>query len=100
MSVFNHFDIARLRTLLQDDFLGHPLEVDRSAMIPNLRQKECLEQSLMALHRAKELLESGSYTELVSLEIQAAKKQLNSVLGLEADQDLLDSIFSQFCIGK
>jgi len=100
MSVFNHFDIERLRTLLQDDFLGQPLEVDRSAMIPNLRQKECLEKSLMALHRAKELLESGSYTELVSLEIQAAKKQLNSVLGLEADQDLLDSIFSQFCIGK
>lgn len=100
MSVFKQLDIDRLRTFLRDAFLRQPLEMNRSAMIPNLRQKGCLEQSLRALLRAKELLEAGSYNELVSLEIQVAKKQLNSLLGLDIDQDLLENIFSQFCIGK
>lgn len=100
MSVFNQSDLEQLRSFLRNTFLGQPLELSCSAMVPNLRQKECLEQSLKALLRAEELLQTGSYKELVTLEIQAAKKQLNSVLGLETDQDVLDNIFSRFCVGK
>ena len=100
MSVFNPSDIERLRSLLSDSFLRRPLDVNRSGLIPNLRQKQCLEHCLTALLRAKELLETGSYKELVSLELQAAKQQLSSMLGLDVDRDLLDNIFSRFCIGK
>ncbi|MHC1725595.1 MAG: hypothetical protein AB9866_06225 [Syntrophobacteraceae bacterium] len=77
-----------------------PIEHCRSEIVPNMRQKECLENSWYALCRAEELLGSAAYGELVSLELQTARKQLEAILGWESDNDLLDRIFSQFCIGK
>ncbi|MEN6437713.1 MAG: tRNA uridine-5-carboxymethylaminomethyl(34) synthesis GTPase MnmE [Syntrophobacter sp.] len=100
LSVKNTSDIDRLKTYLAESFLMHPLEHCRSEIIPNLRQKECLEGARDALLRAEELLVSASYDELVTLEFQAARKQLESILGWESDGELLDRIFSQFCIGK
>lgn len=100
LSVFDLAHIEILRDYLTDTFLRSPLEMNRSALIPNLRHKERFEQALASLLRARELVEEGSYTELISLEIHSARKHLDTVLGLEGDEDLLDSIFSNFCIGK
>lgn len=100
MSALDPKDIVRLRDHLQESFLRRPLEMSRSALVPNLRHKNCLEQSLEALMRCKQLLESKSFPELVSLELHSARRQLDLLLGLEVEEDLLDSIFSQFCIGK
>lgn len=100
LSVFDPVHVEKLREYLTNTFLRRPLEINRSAMIPNLRHKACFEQALASLLRARELVEDGSYTELVSLEIHSARKNLDTVLGLEADEGLLDSIFSNFCIGK
>jgi len=50
--------------------------------------------------RAEELLISDAYGELVSLEIEGARRQLEAVLGWENDGELLDKIFTQFCVGK
>lgn len=100
LSVKNSSDIDRLKTYLTQSFLMTPLQHCRSEIIPNLRQKECLEGARNALLRAEELLVSASYDELVTLEFQSARKQLESILGWESDGDLLDRIFSRFCIGK
>jgi tRNA U34 5-carboxymethylaminomethyl modifying GTPase MnmE/TrmE len=50
--------------------------------------------------RAEELLGSNAYGELVSIEIEGARRQLEAVLGWENDGELLDRVFSQFCVGK
>lgn len=100
LSVFDPFRLEELRGYLSDTFLRRPLAVNRSAIVSNLRHRLCFESALASLLRASQLAESGGYTELISLEILAARKELDSVLGLEADEDLLDTIFSNFCIGK
>lgn len=100
LSVKNPTDIDRLKTYMAEAFIMRPLEHCRSEIVPNTRQKECLENSWSALRRAEELLGSAAYGELVSLELQTARKQLDAILGWENDNDLLDRIFSQFCIGK
>jgi tRNA modification GTPase len=100
LSVLNPSDVERLRNHLIESYLRTPLEMDRSAIIPNLRQKGCLERALNALHRAEELLGKKEYPELVALEFQTARQELESIVGWNAGEDLLDRIFSQFCIGK
>jgi tRNA U34 5-carboxymethylaminomethyl modifying GTPase MnmE/TrmE len=55
---------------------------------------------MSALLRAEELLRSNAYGELVSLEIEGARRQLDSILGWENDGELLDRVFLQFCVGK
>ena len=100
LSVKNPSDIERLKNYMAEAFIMRPLQRCRSQIVPNMRQKECLENAMSALMRAEQLLSSNAYGELVSLEIEGARRQLEAVLGWENDDELLDKIFSQFCIGK
>jgi tRNA modification GTPase len=100
LSALNSSDIERLREQLSESFLKQPLESCNATLISNLRQRDCLERAMDALLRGKELLLAGGYGELVTEEIHLARQQLESVLGWNEDEDLLDRIFSQFCIGK
>jgi tRNA modification GTPase len=100
ISALNPRDIDTLKSYLRVTFLQQPLETSGSAIIPNLRQKTCLEEAHGALARAMRLLRSGDFPELAALEFQAAQEQFDMLLGSAADEELLDQIFSQFCIGK
>lgn len=100
LSVLNPQDIERLREILAQETLRRPLDAPRSVFIPNVRQKECLEQALVSLLRARDLLAAQAPMELACIELRSARRQLEAILGLEYEDDLLDRIFSQFCIGK
>jgi tRNA modification GTPase len=100
LSVFDPSHIQRVKDYLSRAFLRQPLEMSRSMIVTNLRHKERLELAVASLCRAKELLTQGAYTELVSLELRSARQHLDAVLGGGGDDELLDRIFSKFCIGK
>ncbi|MGC9964035.1 MAG: tRNA uridine-5-carboxymethylaminomethyl(34) synthesis GTPase MnmE [Syntrophobacteraceae bacterium] len=100
LSVKNPSDIERLKTYLAEVFIMRPVENCRSEIVPNIRQKECLENAMSALLRAEQLLGSNAYGELVSIEIESARRQLEAILGWENDGELLDRVFLQFCVGK
>jgi tRNA modification GTPase len=100
LSVLDPRQIKNLREFLTETFLRNPLERGRSLIAPNIRQKECIGEALKALFQARDLLQARSYGELASLELTAARRQLESILGWVRDDEVLDRIFSQFCIGK
>jgi tRNA modification GTPase len=79
---------------------GCRLDTETSVVAPNLRHKMCLERTREAATRAIELLEGKAPTELVAIELQEALRHLGEIIGMTTSEDVLDQIFSQFCIGK
>ena len=69
-------------------------------LIPNLRQKELLDRSLASAAAAAADLVNGSGLELVAIHIGRAADCLGQILGTTVKMDILDAIFSRFCIGK
>lgn len=100
ISALNAVDVDRLRAHLAEAFLRRPVELSRSTLIPNLRHRACLERALENLDRARTLVASGAYPELLSEECVHARRHLEAILGLQSDDELLDRVFSLFCIGK
>ncbi len=92
--------MEELKDTVFHTILGQRLDTETSVAVPNLRHKVCLEQSLEAVNRALELLDSQAPAELVALEVQEALACLGEIIGLTTTEDLLDQIFSQFCVGK
>jgi len=92
--------MEQLKDAVFHTILGRRLDTETSAVAPNLRHKLCLERSLEAVNRALQLLDSESSAELIALEVQEALAHLGEVIGLTTTEDLLDQIFSQFCLGK
>ncbi len=69
-------------------------------IVPNLRQKLLLEMSLHSVEAVLEQLQKGISSDLVAIDLQAAIDALGVVSGDNAKVDVLDQIFSRFCVGK
>ncbi|MBU0650399.1 tRNA uridine-5-carboxymethylaminomethyl(34) synthesis GTPase MnmE [bacterium] len=67
--------------------------------IINARHKELLEQSLLCLDKIKDFDVQGNQ-EIIAFEIKNVLEFLGQILGTSFTEDLLDRIFSGFCIGK
>jgi tRNA modification GTPase len=69
-------------------------------MVVNARQSESLRQAREHLVAAMETARAGLGSDLISVDVRAAWVTLGEVTGETAADDLLDQIFSRFCIGK
>ncbi len=69
-------------------------------LVVNARQAEALQRARAHLEAALETLEAGLGSDMVSIDVRAAWVALGEVIGETVGEDLLDQIFSRFCIGK
>ena len=69
-------------------------------VIPNLRQKELLGRSLASAEAAASDIVNGFAPELVAIHLTLAADGLGEILGTTVKVEILDAIFSRFCIGK
>jgi tRNA modification GTPase len=94
--------IEAMRTRLRDMILeGGAGSVDKGDIVPNLRQSILLGRCLEALKRAGAAFDRGeSGEDMVGEDLRDASRALDEILGGGAAADLLDRIFSRFCIGK
>ena len=67
---------------------------------PNLRHKMILEKTLSACRQLRQTLHGGAPADLVAVDLQAALDHLGDIVGLTTPDDVLDALFSRFCIGK
>jgi tRNA modification GTPase len=85
-----------LRTLTRDGIGRDPEEV----IVVNARHRKALKDSLRCMVRAKEGMEGKIPIELVALELRSCLDYLGDIGGKTTTEEVLDFIFSQFCIGK
>ncbi len=70
-------------------------------IVTQARHHQHLRRCLTCLHQARKLLEaSDTPWELAALELQEAIRELGEITGQEVGDDVLDRIFSEFCLGK
>ena len=69
-------------------------------IMPNQRQAGLLVAACESMRRAIDILESRGEDELVAIEMDAALASINQILGLAAPEDIMDTVFERFCIGK
>ena len=77
----------------------NPLDLN-AVIVPNLRQKLLLEKSLNSAEAVLEQLQSETSSELVAIDLKGAIDALGVISGDNARLDVLDQIFSRFCVGK
>ncbi|PLV59021.1 tRNA uridine-5-carboxymethylaminomethyl(34) synthesis GTPase MnmE [Thermotoga sp. KOL6] len=75
-------------------------EKGSDSLITNFRQKQLLENVKKHLENALSSLENGFPIDLVSIDLERALQLLDEVTGRSFREDLLDTIFSTFCVGK
>jgi len=69
-------------------------------LISNVRHIDSLKKCSQVIRKARQSLEENLPLEFISEDIKEAVNDLDQITGRNIDSDLLDKIFSQFCIGK
>jgi tRNA modification GTPase len=76
------------------------IQVEMLEVMINSRHQDALRRAREAVERARDALGDDLGFELVALELRIGANAVGEVVGKTTTEDLLDSIFSQFCIGK
>ena len=69
-------------------------------MITNLRHKEALEDTLSSLNQVKNSIKNEMPEDFFSIDLMSAYTSLGKIIGEEIGEDLVNEIFSKFCMGK
>ncbi|MBN1756070.1 tRNA uridine-5-carboxymethylaminomethyl(34) synthesis GTPase MnmE [bacterium] len=96
-SLIKDWDIEELH-----DLIGKHLEygdIENSVILTSIRQKVLLQEALCSLNKACEML-TESTMDIAHFEIEAALVKIQHLQGKIIDPEILDNIFSKFCIGK
>jgi tRNA modification GTPase len=72
---------------------------EENACAPNLRQAEALRQGLAAVRHAIATT-SLQAPDLLAVDLRQCREALHSIIGLTSTADILDAVFSRFCLGK
>ena len=71
-----------------------------NALAINMRHRDCLRRALEACDRARKTLDETFSPEYLSVDLNEALEAVGEVIGTVGVEQILDSVFGQFCIGK
>lgn len=92
--------ISILRDTIRHRVGLRTLEPSQSVTITNIRHQEILFRCREYLLKALGSIESGTHPECVAVDLRGAADALGEITGAITSDDVLDRIFSEFCIGK
>ncbi|MCZ6702823.1 MAG: tRNA uridine-5-carboxymethylaminomethyl(34) synthesis GTPase MnmE, partial [Ignavibacteria bacterium] len=92
--------IDMLLNKLKEKALNNSNYSEKSAIVSNLRHYNCLKSAKENLLIARKSAENKMSGEFISVDLRDAEKDLAEIIGEVTNEDILNNIFSKFCIGK
>ena len=92
--------IEEFADLLEKMFLEGRVSFNDEVYLTNARQKNAMEEAKRSFERVKESIEAGMPEDFFSIDLMAAYDSLGQILGESVGEDLVNEIFSKFCMGK
>ena len=92
--------LEELEEVIRHMFFAGELSFDGQVMITSLRQKKSLEKAQESLHLVEEGILMGMPEDLLTIDLMNSADALGEITGESLREDLVDEIFSQFCMGK
>jgi tRNA modification GTPase len=92
--------IEALKDAIKELVWSGEIRAEMLQVMINSRHQDALTRARAATQRTLDVLRAGETLELAAGELRIAVNAIGEIVGKTATEDLLDSIFSQFCIGK
>lgn len=99
VSTFSGEGIDQLENLLLNTFQIHS-NISEEVEVSRLRHVECLQAAVNSLNLSSNAFSAGESGEFVMVDLRDALSYLCEILGERLDEQILDRVFSTFCLGK
>ena len=99
ISAKEEIGLDELKQTIKDLFFNGKIDTE-SLIISNSRHKQALYRALENAENALVRVKNNEYLDLISIYVTASLRALGEITGSELEEDLVNKIFSDFCVGK
>lgn len=92
--------VDQLEKVIRQMFLNGDIDSNSEMIITNIRHKEALDQARNSLQHVQKSLSQNMPEDFYSIDLMSAYTSLGKIIGEEVEDDLVNEIFSKFCMGK
>jgi tRNA modification GTPase len=92
--------LDNLEQIIQKIFFRGEVNYNDEIYAINIRQKNALQNAYEYLENVKRSIEDGMPEDFYSIDLMGAYEELGKIIGESVEDDLVDEIFSKFCMGK
>ncbi len=100
VSAKNNEGIEELSNTIKDMFISGKVNFNDEVYVANVRQKISLQEALKSFKMVKESILNDMPEDFLSIDLMNAYSELGKIIGKEVEEDLVNEIFSKFCMGK
>lgn len=94
------FGMETLSETIKDMFFAGDLMPNDEVYITSMRHKECLIEARNSLNQVIDSIDAGMTEDFFTIDLMNAYSSLGLIIGEETDEDLINKIFKDFCMGK
>ncbi len=92
--------IKPLEKLIYHKFIKDDLNISDTVIVTDLRHKNALQNAKESINKSIETIQKKSSGEFTALDLRQALDHLGEIVGQTTTEDILDRVFSKFCVGK
>ncbi len=100
ISVLRNEGLEKITNAIQTMFFEGRIDIENDLIINNARQKNLLISAANNLKEVLKSIENGMSIDFIEIDLKACMENLGLIVGKAVSDDLIDKIFSDFCIGK
>lgn len=92
--------MQELENVIKNMFYEGKISFNDEVYITNIRHKTAIKESMDSLLQVKESIQNGMPEDFYSIDLMNTYKVLGEIIGESVEEDLVNKIFSEFCMGK
>lgn len=100
LSVMENKSVLKVEKLIIDLFFDGELQISSETVLSNLRHINALKEAKKGLLEVNESLNKKVFLDLIEVDLENVIAHISEITGAITTEDILDRVFSDFCIGK
>lgn len=100
LSVMENESVKKIENLIIDLFFDGELQISSDSILSNIRHINALKEAKKALLEVNESLKEKVFLDLIEVDLENVIGHISEITGTITTEDILDRVFSDFCIGK
>ena len=100
ISALNNVGIDKLYEEITKMFDLNQINLDQEIVITNIRHKNLIDKAIESTKKAKETMKQQMPIDIIAIFIKDILEDLGNITGEIVTEDIIDEIFSKFCLGK
>ena len=100
ISALNNYGIDKLYEKITDLFDLNEINLDNEVLITNIRQKNLISKAIEDINATRNSINSSMPIDIIAISVKEILEDLGKITGEEVSEDIINEIFSKFCLGK